>query len=49
MDFRVDPKDKYFPRMSLLMEQQNTASTSLQSICQDFFDESSSVVQTFPV
>ena len=49
MDFRVNPKDNCFPGMILPAEQQNTASAALESISQDFLDESSSILERFPM
>ena len=49
MNFRANPKDNCFPGMSLLTEQQNTASAALESITRNFSDEYSSVVEKFPV
>ena len=49
MNFRANPKDNCFPGMSLLTEQQNTASAALESITRNFSDEYSSVVERFPV
>ena len=49
MNFRANPKDNCFPGMSLLTEQQNTASAALKSITRNFSDEYSPVVERFPV
>ena len=49
MEFRANPKDNCFPGMSLPTEHQNTASAALESISRNFLDESSSVVERFPL
>ena len=49
MDFRANPKDNCFPGMNLPAEQQNTVPAALEQMSRDFFDETASVVETFPV